>query len=239
VAEQERIFRQVREGDFEELFALYASSFKDLAPHLPFEEGIINKEDSYCAVLQGQIVALVTANPVCYKNQKGHQIFKLCTHSAFRGRGIAGALLSFMHEERRKKGELFSLVMPGSDGLYAFYATKGYEPIFAKRQHRCKGQALELPEERVRYTEKYSRYVLKSALANRKVQADGQGLLWGFEREEGVFLDDCLESVPEVHTDCFFYLPQKKSGERYGMVCPLLEGVDVEGLLPLLVCGFS
>jgi hypothetical protein len=52
-------------------------------------------------------------------------------------------------------------------------------------------------------------------------------------------LDDCLESVPEVHTDCFYYLPQKKSGERYGMVCPLLEGVDVEGLLPLLVCGFS
>ena len=107
VAEQELIFRRVCKEDLGALSALYASSFKDAAPRLPFEEGIVNEEDSYCAVLQGQIVALVTANPVSYKGQKGHQIFKLCTHSAFRGRGIAGALLSFMQEDRRKKGELF------------------------------------------------------------------------------------------------------------------------------------
>ena len=233
------LFKLASAEDFEVLLSLYSASFNDKSPQLPFLEGIINDQDTYCALLDGRPVAMVTANPVTYQNQKGHQIFKLCTDKAVRGRGIAGKLLDFMHREQRKKGDRFSLVMPGNDDLYGFYAAKGYLPIAAKTHRLLQGDAVCLPQTRVVYTEKYSGYVLKSAKANGKRSADGNGLLWGYEREGTVVADDCFGDGLSLQAPCVVHLPCQEGNERYGMVCPLDPQASLQGIFPVLVCGFQ
>ena len=102
-------YEKAKKEHFDALFALYECSFPDKAPRLPFEYGVINELDTYIALIDGTPVGMVSANPVFYKGQKGHQIFKLCAHPKVRGRGIGGALLSFMHGAQ--DGQKFAAVL--------------------------------------------------------------------------------------------------------------------------------
>ena len=100
-------FEKAKVEYFDALFALYTASFPDKAPRLPFEYGIINSEDTYCAVEEDRLLGMVSANPIFFNGQRGHQILKLCTDPAARGKGVAAGLLSFMHKQRREAGRSF------------------------------------------------------------------------------------------------------------------------------------
>lgn len=235
-------YEKAKKEHFDALFALYECSFPDKAPRLPFEYGVINELDTYIALIDGTPVGMVSANPVFYKGQKGHQIFKLCAHPKVRGRGIGGALLSFMHRERRAEGDLFSLVMPGSEGLYSFYEKQGYASISAKRIILTSRESLLYEDERVEYLPRYEALCLESAAKNQKTVLSGYGSYCGFEEEGRVFLDDLMPFGRRIAPVCplpvTFYLPDPEGKERYGMVCALDARTDLEGIYPRIVMGF-
>ena len=239
----EILYRHPEVWEFEALCTLYTRCFSDKAPRLPFEKGVINREDTYCALLDGAVVAMVSANPVFFKGQKGHQIFKLCTDPAVRGRGVAARLLSYMHDEQRQKGDLFSLVMPGNEGLYTFYEKQGYKALPARKVRLAPGQSMLASAERVEYLPRYEALCLESAPKNGKTVLSGYGSYCGFAKEGAIFLDDLMpfgrRIAPSASLPVEFYLPDPEGAERYGMVCALDARADLEGIYPRVVMGFE
>ena len=232
------VFRQIKKEEVLLFTDLYAASFPDKASFLPFEMEIVNEKDSYAAFDGDLPVAMVTANPVVFRGKRGHQIFKLCAHRDYRGKGVAAALVAFMHEAQRRRGDVFSLVMPGGEKLYAFYEKCGYLPIAARKVHFLPGDGIALSGDPVTYTDRYKDYCQKSAAGKRKIAADEKGALLGLHEEGILLVDDCFERTAVCQRACALYLPDKTGTERYGMVCSLEDGADVEGILISLVNGF-
>lgn len=232
------VFRRIKKEEIPLLVTLYEASFPDRVPTMPFLAGIVNENDTYCAFDGALPVAMVTANPVAFRGKRGHQIFKLCAHGDYRGKGVAAALVSFMHEAQRQRGDTFSLVMPGGERLYAFYEKCGYLPIPARKVHFLPGDSLSLSGDPVLYTDRYKDYCKKSAKGNCKITADKEGSFIGAQRQGLLLVDDCFERTGVCQRACALYFPDGTGKEHYGMVCPFEDSADVEGILISLVNGF-
>ena len=73
-----------------------------------------------------EIVSMAFLLPFTLMNHCGHYIYAACTNEKYRGQGRMTALLTQAQAEGRKRGDVFSFLLPASDGLFEFYRDRGY-----------------------------------------------------------------------------------------------------------------
>lgn len=98
----------------------FARRLKDEDMLVFLENGIL------CGMLSLLPLTLVTKGrtfPACY-------VYAVATAPAFRGRGIATALLERAHNVMRARGDVVSTLVPASEGLFRYYAKRGYQTAF-------------------------------------------------------------------------------------------------------------
>jgi GNAT superfamily N-acetyltransferase len=57
-------------------------------------------------------------------------VYAVATDPAYRGRGVATELLFRAHEEMVARGDAASVLVPASEGLFGYYAKRGYRTAF-------------------------------------------------------------------------------------------------------------
>lgn len=123
-------------GDLPRLMALWAQIFGDSPEAVEgyfarrHEDGnmLVFVEDG---VLCGMLSMLPLALIAHGAEYPARYVYAVATDPAFRGRGIATALLSRAHEEMAARGVAASVLVPASEGLFGYYAKRGYRTAFS------------------------------------------------------------------------------------------------------------
>lgn len=79
------------------------------------------------AKTQKNVLAAMLLMPPCYiGKQKGVYLYALATSPQFRNKGIMGSLMAKSEAIAIRRGASFSVLIPASGPLYAFYQKRGY-----------------------------------------------------------------------------------------------------------------
>lgn len=101
----------------------------------------------------GRVLSMSTMMEVSLKGEKGYYVYAVATDPAARGRGLMRRVDAFLQEEARRRGGVFTCLIPASPSLFTLYAAMGYETAFGYRETVIRGPAADLdfapcPEER-------------------------------------------------------------------------------------------
>ncbi len=120
-------FRPSRPADQPVLTRIWQLSFGDplRAIQTFFDTGYAPRR-SRVAVVEGQIAAMLFWFDCRLGEQNLAYLYAVATDPAFRGRGIASALLSDTHRQLIQEGYAAAVLSPGEDSLVDFYRPLGY-----------------------------------------------------------------------------------------------------------------
>lgn len=116
------------EKEFEQIVSLWEEAFGDSREWVMMylSENIKNvlvySEDS---VVMGMLSLL----EIFYKGRKGYYIYGVATRKAYRSKGISTKLLDFAKNIVKEKSVDFLVLVPRNQGLFDFYAERGFSPV--------------------------------------------------------------------------------------------------------------
>lgn len=91
----------------------------------------------------GRVVSALQRIPYPMKFKSGvipvAYISGVCTHPAFRSRGLMSLLLGRSHREMYAGGKYLSVLIPANDGLAGYYSRSGYEVCFQQEEKLLTG----------------------------------------------------------------------------------------------------
>lgn len=98
--------------------------------------------DVFCRRDGEKPIAMVCALPVALIDEGGESrpaayLYAVCTHPAYRRRGLCGDLLAEAEQTLQRRGVSVTALVPSSPSLFDFYARFGYRTAFCNRQYRC------------------------------------------------------------------------------------------------------
>ena len=137
------MIRFITRHDFPQIMRSWQTCFGDGEAYIrlfwnacfPLCRGLTDERDgtltAMAFLLPGALVYREESYPATY-------IYAVATLPEYRGRGIAAALMQRAAEIAREEGQAALCLLPGSEGLYDYYAKLGYSVGFAR-------QVFELP----------------------------------------------------------------------------------------------
>lgn len=67
-------------------------------------------------------------------------VYAVATHPNWQGRGFSTKLLQHARQEATKAGVDYLCLTPASESLFGYYAKRGYQPFFARREGKLQAQ---------------------------------------------------------------------------------------------------
>ena len=133
-----------------QLRALWREAFGDPEEYLDLFFGTaFSPSRCRCAVKDGTVTAALYWLDGTCRGKKIAYIYALATAEAFRGRGIATALLENTHSHLARQGYTGTVLVPGEGGLFSFYERLGYRVCTKIRDFVCTGAADEVQLRRI------------------------------------------------------------------------------------------
>ncbi len=165
-------------------------------------------------------------------------IYAAGTRPEFRSRGYMRALLNCAAYLGRRRGDLFSILLPASESLSRYYAACGYEPYFLRRTVTLGRDEAEREAAGPRsYWEVLPDYRAMAALRRAQLRGAAGSALWS-PREIAY-----AAGVNRVYGGNLLCVKTAK-GEAYALfrapeagVCEVVEWMGPQGALPALLRG--
>lgn len=132
------MIRQARNEDRAQVKELWTQAFGDDAAAVELYFRLRHRdEDMLVWAEQGRVDGMLSMLPLSLRagdrTYPARYIYAVATAQAQRGRGIATALLRRAGDEIAARREAAAVLVPASDGLYDYYAKRGYQTAFAFR----------------------------------------------------------------------------------------------------------
>lgn len=142
------MFRPAQPADFPDLTKLWQQAFGDPEDFIRmFLESGFAPERSRVCILEDRIAAMLYWFDCALGKDRYAYIYAVATDEAFRGRGIASALMEDVHSLLAGSGYRGAILSPGSESLFRFYRRMGYETLgFVTEQTASAGAPLPLRE---------------------------------------------------------------------------------------------
>lgn len=129
------MFRKAQKEDLAELIRLFVGAFGGTETFAQMVmERFAGFENVYVAQQGEKLAASLCAVPVTLKGKKGVYYYGVCTDPKWRGQGIMTGLMNAVKEKLTAEGVPFAVLIPANEGLFNFYAQRGFQKAFAKRQ---------------------------------------------------------------------------------------------------------
>lgn len=125
--------------DVPALAALWQTCFGDPAS---YSEPILTHPEirTFAAYVDGTPAAMLCALPAALVDECGGEapcayLYAVCTHPAFRRRGLSSGLLAFAEEALRRAGFSCTALVPANEKLFEFYQKNGYQTVFYQKKY--------------------------------------------------------------------------------------------------------
>ena len=134
------MIRFVDRHDFPQIVRIWQTCFGDSKAYIrlfwdacfPLCRGLADEQDgtltAMAFLLPGELALREETHPATY-------IYAVATLPEYRGHGIAAALMQRAAEIAKEEGQAALCLLPGSEGLYDYYAKLGYSVGFARQVH--------------------------------------------------------------------------------------------------------
>ena len=119
-----------------ELKRLWLISFQEESrPISLFFRMVYRPQNCLVYLFHGKVASAVHLLPCSVqlgggRTAQAHYIYAAATFPEYRGKGLMASLLAYAALYGAAHGQTYSLVLPASDSLYAFYEAAGYLPFF-------------------------------------------------------------------------------------------------------------
>ncbi len=129
------MFRNAQKEDLDELIRLFTGAFGGTEAFAKMVmEQFAGFENVFAAQRGERLAACLCAVPVTLKEKKGAYYYGVCTDKEWQGQGIMTDLMRFAQEKLQAEGAEFAVLIPAGEALFDFYAQRGFQKAFAKRQ---------------------------------------------------------------------------------------------------------
>ncbi len=131
------MIRFAEPADVPRLKALWEAVFGDAPADVDAFFALRHREENMLVdERNGMITGMLTMLPFTLQTGGGEAlparyVYAVATAREARGQGIATGLLEAAHAHMARQGVAASVLVPASDGLFSFYAKRGYETAFA------------------------------------------------------------------------------------------------------------
>ena len=125
------MFRLSHKQDYPALCELWLEAFGEGEESAKFVfENFCNYQQIYVLEENRTVICMACAVPCSLLGKKGIYLYGVATKKSHRGKGLMSALLEYVEQEEKQKGAEFSVLIPQSPDLFAFYRRFGYETRF-------------------------------------------------------------------------------------------------------------
>jgi len=134
------MIRFVDRRDFPQILRIWQACFGDSEAYIrlfwdacfPLCRGLADEQDGTLAAM-----AFLLPGTLVYRGEShlATYVYAVATLPEYRGRGIAAALMQRAANIAREEGQAALCLLPGSEGLYDYYAKLGYSVGFARQVH--------------------------------------------------------------------------------------------------------
>ena len=129
------MFRKAQQSDLSALVKLFVQAFGGSEQFAQMVmERFAGLENVFVAQQGEAIAASLCAVPVTLKGVQGVYYYGVCTDPEWRGKGIMTDLMKAAEEQLKAEGAQFAVLIPASASLFDFYAQRGFQKAFAKRE---------------------------------------------------------------------------------------------------------
>ena len=125
------MFRLSVKQDYPDLCGLWLEAFGEGEESAKFVfEGFSGYQHIYVLEEERAVVCMACAVPCSLQGKEGIYLYGVATKKSHRGKGLMSALLEYAEQEEKRKGAEFSVLIPQTPDLFAFYRRFGYETRF-------------------------------------------------------------------------------------------------------------
>ena len=125
------MFRLSVKQDYPDLCGLWLEAFGEGEESAKFVfEGFSGYQHIYVLEEERAVVCMACAVPCSLQGKEGIYLYGVATKKSHRGKGLMSALLEYAEQEEKRKGAEFSVLIPQTPDLFAFYRRLGYETRF-------------------------------------------------------------------------------------------------------------
>lgn len=140
------MFRLSDKRDYPDLCQLWLEAFGEGEESAEFVfESFAGYEQIYVLEENHTIVCMLCAVPCSLLEKNGIYLYGVATKKSHRGKGLMSSLLEYAEQEELQKGAEFSVLIPQTPGLFAFYRRFGYETQFYRHAFSAFTTALTPP----------------------------------------------------------------------------------------------
>lgn len=129
------MFRRAQKSDLPQLVRLFVQAFggSERFAQMTMEQ-FAGFENVFVSEQDGGLAASLCAVPVTLKGMPGVYLYGVCTDERWRGQQIMTGLMKFTCDTLEAEGARFAVLIPANAGLFNFYAKRGFQKAFAKRE---------------------------------------------------------------------------------------------------------
>ena len=125
------MFRLSVKQDYPDLCGLWLEAFGENEESAKFVfESFSGYQHIYVLEEERAVVCMACAVPCSLQGKEGIYLYGVATKKSHRGKGLMSALLEYAEQEEKRKGAEFSVLIPQTPDLFAFYRRFGYETRF-------------------------------------------------------------------------------------------------------------
>ena len=125
------MFRLSAKQDYPDLCGLWLEAFGENEESAKFVfESFSGYQHIYVLEEERAVVCMACAVPCSLQGKEGIYLYGVATKKSHRGKGLMSALLEYAEQEEKRKGAEFSVLIPQTPDLFAFYRRFGYETRF-------------------------------------------------------------------------------------------------------------
>ena len=116
------MFRLSVKQDYPDLCGLWLEAFGEGEESAKFVfEGFSGYQHIYVLEEERAVVCMACAVPCSLQGKEGIYLYGVATKKSHRGKGLMSALLEYAEQEEKRKGAEFSVLIPQTPDLFAFY----------------------------------------------------------------------------------------------------------------------
>ena len=125
------MYRLSAKQDYPDLCGLWLEAFGENEESAKFVfESFSGYQHIYVLEEERAVVCMACAVPCSLQGKEGIYLYGVATKKSHRGKGLMSALLEYAEQEEKRKGAEFSVLIPQTPDLFAFYRRFGYETRF-------------------------------------------------------------------------------------------------------------
>lgn len=133
------MFRLSDKQDYFSLCELWLEAFGEGEESAKFVfEHFCDYKQIYVMEEDHTVICMLCAVPCSLLKKRGIYLYGVATKKSHRGKGLMSTLLEYAEQEEKRKGAEFSVLIPQTPDLFAFYRRFGYETRFYRHAFSVK-----------------------------------------------------------------------------------------------------